>query len=93
MLHIEEANPSFESCDNCIYSDDSEEMCILRRCIHAVFLLKECYVPKPQTPDAVHCKDCKYYTQHWYCEVWNNTPGFPAVTDEMSCSMAERKNR
>ena len=46
MIQIEESNPSFESCHKCIYSDDSEETCILRRCIHAVAQLKECYVPK-----------------------------------------------
>ena len=46
MIQIEESNPSFESCNKCIHSDDSEEMCILRQCIHAVAQLKECYVPK-----------------------------------------------
>lgn len=49
MIQIEESNPSYESCIKCIYSDDSEETCILRRCIHAVAQLKECYVPKPPT--------------------------------------------
>lgn len=49
MIQIEESNPSFESCYKCIYSDDSEETCILRRCIHAVSQLKECYVPKQLT--------------------------------------------
>ena len=46
MIQIEESNPSFESCSDCIYSDDSEEICIFRRCIHVVAQLKECYVPK-----------------------------------------------
>lgn len=46
MIQIEESNPSFESCNKCIHSDDSEETCILRRCIHAVAQLNECYVPK-----------------------------------------------
>lgn len=49
MIQIEESNPSFESCNKCIYSDDSEETCILRRCIHAVTQLNECYVPKQPT--------------------------------------------
>ena len=49
MIQIEESNPSFESCSDCIYSDDSEEICIFRRCIHAVSQLKECYVPKQPT--------------------------------------------
>ena len=39
----------------------------------------------------VRCKDCKYYSNPWYCEAWNNSPGFPAVSDEMFCSMAERR--
>ena len=46
MIQIEESNPSFESCSGCIHSDDSEETCILRQCIHAVAQLKECYVSK-----------------------------------------------
>ena len=46
MIQIEESNPSFESCSDCIHSDDSEETCILRQCIHAVAQLKECYEPK-----------------------------------------------
>ena len=49
MIQIELSNPSFESCIKCIHSDDSEETCILRRCIHAVAQLKECYVPKKPT--------------------------------------------
>ena len=49
MRMIEEANPDYESCADCIYSDDSEEICVLRRCIHAVSRLKECYVPKSST--------------------------------------------
>ena len=49
MRLIEESNPDYESCANCIHSDDSEEICVLRRCIHAVSRLKECYVPKSPT--------------------------------------------
>ena len=37
---------NFESCFECIHSDDSEDMCILRQCIHAVGAFKECYEPK-----------------------------------------------
>lgn len=62
MIQIEESNPSFESCSDCIYSDDSEETCIFRRCIHAVAQLNECYVPK-QPPEIVRCNDCKHWTQ------------------------------
>ena len=46
MRLIEEANHDYESCAACVHSDDSEEICVLRRCIHAVSRLKECYVPK-----------------------------------------------
>lgn len=49
MKLIEESNPNFESCAACVHSDDSEAVCILRRCIHAVSQLKECYVPKSPT--------------------------------------------
>ena len=42
-------------------------------------------------PDIIRCKDCKYYTHMWYCEAWNNSPGFPAVSDDMFCSLAERR--
>lgn len=63
MIQIEESNPSFESCSDCIHSDDSEETCILRRCIHAVAQLNECYVPKQPT-EIVRCKDCKYWMPH-----------------------------
>ena len=42
-------------------------------------------------PEIIRCKDCKYYTRPWYCEAWNNSPGFPVVSDEMFCSMAERR--
>lgn len=42
-------------------------------------------------PDIIRCKDCKYYSHPWYCEAWNNSPGFPAVSDDMFCSMAERR--
>ena len=41
--------------------------------------------------EIVRCKDCKYHLHPWYCEAWNNSPGFPAVSDDMFCSMAERR--
>ena len=40
--------------------------------------------------ELIRCKDCKYHTHMWYCEAWNNSPGFPAVSDDMFCSLAER---
>ncbi len=84
MIPIAISNPSFDSCSKCIHSDDSEEICILRRCIHAVSQLEECYVPKPQV---VQCKDCKHYDGRPCGKVdWYNS------ADDY-CSMAERKNR
>lgn len=38
-------NEDFESCNDCIHSDDSVEICKLRECVHAVEV-KECYEPK-----------------------------------------------
>lgn len=35
----------FEKCGDCIHSGDSEAMCILRQCVHAV-KTKECFEPK-----------------------------------------------
>ena len=44
---------SFESCDDCIHADDTEEICVLRRCVHAIGTLTECYRPRK-----VDCTDC-----------------------------------
>lgn len=48
-------------------------------------------IPAADVVEVVRCKDCKYYTHMWYCEAWNNSPGFPAVSDDMFCSLAERR--
>lgn len=32
-----------ECCDDCIHSNDAEIHCIIRRCIHAVNYLYDCY--------------------------------------------------
>ena len=39
-------NDKFESCEDCRNYADELEVCISRRCIHAVGFLRECYVPK-----------------------------------------------
>lgn len=47
----------YESCDDCIYSDVEESVCVQLRCIHAFALrggLRERYVPKATTD-----------TSHW----------------------------
>ena len=41
-----EYSDSFESCLGCIHLDDSEEMCVLRKCYRAIYALKDCYIPK-----------------------------------------------
>ena len=38
----------------------------------------------------IHCKDCKHYEGNWYCSAWNNSPGFPMVTEDGFCDLAER---
>ena len=43
-------------------------------------------------PEITRCKDCKYYEWGWYCSAWNNSPGFPMVTEEGYCNLAERRN-
>ena len=42
------ANSSFESCDNCIHSNDIKEICKMRGCIYALTEndIKDCYQPK-----------------------------------------------
>ncbi len=42
-----ETNDDFEGCDDCVHSDDTEAICKLRCCIHAVSRhIKDCYEPK-----------------------------------------------
>lgn len=36
----------FESCDDCVHSGDSLEICKLRLCYHAIDKLRDCYEPK-----------------------------------------------
>lgn len=43
---LPESVKTFASCTSCIHAADSEDMCILRRCVHAIAELKECYEPK-----------------------------------------------
>ena len=41
-------NSSFESCNDCVNSDDTEEICKMRGCIHVISSedIKDCYQPK-----------------------------------------------
>ena len=42
-------------------------------------------------PEIIRCKDCKHYEGGWYCSAWNNSPGFPIVTEKGYCNLAERR--
>ena len=45
-------------------------------------------------PEIIRCKDCKYaHLGSWYCEAWNNSPGFPVVQEDGFCWLAERKEK
>lgn len=43
-----ETNDDFEGCDDCVHSDDTEVICKMRGCIHAImdYDIRECYTPK-----------------------------------------------
>ena len=47
----EKMNEQFESCDDCIYSDVEESVCVQMQCIHAFALrggLRERFIPRQQ---------------------------------------------
>ena len=48
-------------------------------------------IPTIDAVPVIRCKDCVHYKGHLYCETWNNSPGFPAVTEDGFCNMAERR--
>ena len=49
----------FESCTNCIHSGDSEPICILRLCKHAIAETKDCYESKIKSSfPRCHENDC-----------------------------------
>ena len=43
-----ETDDNFESCNDCIHCDDTEAICTMRGCIHAIMYydITECYRPK-----------------------------------------------
>lgn len=53
-----EPEEPFEKCSDCIHADDSEDMCILRRCKHAIAETVECFEPKQ--PDEEKISDALY---------------------------------
>ena len=48
-------------------------------------------LPSVDAVEVVRCKNCKCYEGGWYCTAWNNSPGFPMVTEEGYCNLAERR--
>lgn len=45
-----ETDDDFEACDDCVNSEDTEVICKMRGCIHAILDsdIKECYTPKKE---------------------------------------------
>ena len=41
-----EIDQGFKSCLDCIHANDSDEICVLRKCVHAIRYLYDCYEPK-----------------------------------------------
>lgn len=48
---IVETNDDFESCGDCVHSDDTNVICKMRGCIHAILDddIKDCFQPKLST--------------------------------------------
>lgn len=46
-LRVKETKYSkdYEDCSHCIHRKDTLEICLLRKCIHAIDNLEDCYVP------------------------------------------------
>lgn len=40
---IDKPNEDFESCSECVHANDSEEICTMRKCVHAIKYLYDCY--------------------------------------------------
>ena len=77
--------PGYESCFDCVYSDDTEAECKARGCIHAAEPIKECYEPKHKLEDA----PAKHETGRWIGyktdegDSWKRDDGSPVF---MTCS-------
>lgn len=48
---IVETNVGFEGCDDCVHSDDTNVICKMRGCTHAILDgdIKDCFQPKLST--------------------------------------------
>lgn len=51
-----ETDDDFNSCDDCVYSNDIANICKMRGCIHAIATedIKECYIPKKERENNEH---------------------------------------
>lgn len=46
IVYIPAQHPEFMGCDGCVHAEDKIELCVLRKCIHAIRDLEECFVPR-----------------------------------------------
>ena len=53
---IGKPNEDFESCLDCVHADDSEEICTLRKCVHAIKYLYDCFEKRVGEEERVHTK-------------------------------------
>lgn len=72
---LPESVKTFASCTSCIHATDSEDMCILRRCVHAIAEIKECYERKERGEG----QWTGYKTENG----WKRTDGSPII---LTCS-------
>lgn len=49
-----DADRSFKSCNDCIYADESAEVCRAKQCVHAFSRLAECYRPRSKNKSMTH---------------------------------------
>lgn len=85
---INKPNEDFESCSDCIHADDLEEICILRKCVHAITYLYDCYEKAGQkTGKWINCKyplgECS--NCHTIVDIQNNEANY--------CPVCGSKNR
>ena len=43
LVNPPEKSIGFQSCEDCIHADDEEIHCIIRKCVHAIQFLYDCY--------------------------------------------------
>lgn len=76
MIDAIDSVPSAQP-ESCEYWDAESNYCALNR-------------PSAQ-PEIIRCRDCSHFHEYeWYCDAWNNSPGFPKVTEDGFCDLAER---